>query len=83
MHKARRTFTVRAEWDPEARVWTVTEGDVPGLVAEADTVEKLADALGVLVPEPIERNAHLPDEPVRGSIPVSLIAQQGIAVRAG
>jgi hypothetical protein len=78
-----RTFTVRAEWDPEARVWSVTDSDVPGLVAEADSLEELADTLGALVPELIERNAHLLEEPMRGRKPITLIAHQEIAVSAG
>ena len=39
------TYTVHAEWDPEASVWVATSDDVPGLCAEAPTVEELPAAL--------------------------------------
>ncbi len=32
---------VRADWDPDAEVWTATSRDVPGLVAEAGSMETL------------------------------------------
>ena len=34
-------LVVKADWDSEAKVWTATSGDVPGLVAESPTIEKL------------------------------------------
>ena len=33
---------IRADWDPEARVWVATSDDVPGLATEADTLEALS-----------------------------------------
>ncbi len=47
---------VHAMWDDEARVWVATSEDVPGLVPEADTMEKLVDKLKVLIPELLEAN---------------------------
>ena len=44
-------LTVRAEWDSEAGVWVAESDDVPGLVTEADTLERLVERLRVLVPE--------------------------------
>jgi len=38
-------------WDGEAGVWVATSEDVPGLVAEADSIDALSDKLEVLVPE--------------------------------
>jgi hypothetical protein len=35
------TVIVTADWDPEAEVWTATSRDVPGLVAEASSLEVL------------------------------------------
>jgi len=72
-----RQFTVKAEWDAEAGVWYVAESDVPGLVAEADTLEELAKDLMVLVPEMLELNAHLLDEPIGvGAVPLHLVANK-------
>lgn len=68
-------LTVRAEWDPETAVWVAESDDVPGLVTEADTLERLVERLRVLVPElldlngaaqrraPIELVTRLPENP--------------------
>lgn len=55
----RREFHVEARWDDEARVWYVSETDVPGLVAEAATIPDLFQCLASRVPEMLELNAHL------------------------
>ena len=52
-------LTVRAEWDSEAGVWVAESDDVPGLVTEADTLERLVERLRVLVPELLELNSPL------------------------
>ena len=49
-------FNVRAFWDEEARVWVATSEEVPGLVTEADTMEKLVEKLKTLIPELLEVN---------------------------
>jgi hypothetical protein len=66
--KAERVYTVRGEWDAEAGVWTATSEDVPGLVAEADTVEKLIEEVMLLAPDLLELNCG-----VRGPAEVSLV----------
>ena len=50
------TIIVRAQWDAEASVYVATSDDVPGLVAEAETLQKLQEKLSVLVPELLELN---------------------------
>lgn len=55
------SYTVNAVWDPEASVWVATSEDVPGLVAEASSIEELSEKLKILVPELLELNKHLPD----------------------
>jgi predicted RNase H-like HicB family nuclease len=49
-------FTINVQWDDEAHVWYVQDSDVPGLVAEAPTVEALQSLLSVRVPELLELN---------------------------
>lgn len=49
-------LSVRAEWDPEARVWVATSDDVPGLVTEAASIGLLVEKLEVMVPELLELN---------------------------
>ena len=51
-----RPVRVTALWDTEARVWVAESADVPGLVAEADTVESLTTKLEQLIPELLEAN---------------------------
>ncbi|MFN2322043.1 MAG: DUF1902 domain-containing protein [Trueperaceae bacterium] len=51
-----RPVRVTAVWDPEARVRVAESADVPGLVAEADTVEGLTSRLEHLIPELLEAN---------------------------
>lgn len=45
-----------AQWDEDARVWVITSDDVPGLVGEAGTLERLSAKLEVLIPELLELN---------------------------
>ncbi|WP_325346450.1 DUF1902 domain-containing protein [Xylophilus sp.] len=47
---------VEAAWDSEAQVWTVTDSDVPGLVAEAPAISDLRIKLKELVPELLVAN---------------------------
>ncbi len=65
---AERTYTVRCAWDAEAGVWTATSEDVPGLVAEADTVDDLTREVKLLVPDLLELNCGL-----RGPVEVSVV----------
>ena len=50
------SLRLKAVYDDEARVWTVSD-DTLGLVAEADTVELLEYKLQELIPELVELNA--------------------------
>jgi predicted RNase H-like HicB family nuclease len=78
-----RTILVRAEWDPEAQVYVATSEDVPGLVAEAETVAKLTEKLEVLVPELLELNASPETEAERHwvDVPMMVLAEQVTKVR--
>lgn len=44
-------WTVRAEYDPEALVWWTADSDIPGLAADAPTLERLAEKVGSLLPD--------------------------------
>ena len=44
-------WTIRAEYDPEAHVWYAADGDVPGLAADAESLEALAAKAGSMLPE--------------------------------
>ena len=61
-------YNVQCAWDAEASVWIATSEDVPGLVAEADTLEKLTEEVKLLVPDLLELNCG-----IRGPAEVSLL----------
>jgi predicted RNase H-like HicB family nuclease len=68
-------YTVRCEWDPEARVWVATSDDVPGLATGADTLDELIEKLKVVIPELLDANGLLdPDQ--QGDIPFAIIAER-------
>ncbi len=49
----RKIYHVRAQWDPEAKVW-FSNSDVPGLVIETSTLAEFEALMRELVPEMIE-----------------------------
>lgn len=51
-----KPILVHALWDAEASVWVAESADVPGLVAEADSVDQLVEKLKILIPELLEAN---------------------------
>jgi len=51
-----RVLFIREEWDDETNVWIATSDDVPGLAAEADTLEGFSKKLERLVPELFTEN---------------------------
>lgn len=53
------TWTVRADYDSEARWWYVFDSDVPGLSTGADTLEALEAKLPEMILELLELNEHL------------------------
>jgi predicted RNase H-like HicB family nuclease len=55
------SIIVRAQWDPEARVWVATSEDVPGLVTEAETSEALFAKLDIMIPELLAGTAAMDD----------------------
>ena len=50
-------WTIRAEYDPEARVWWAADSDVPGLAADASTLELLAEKAGAMLNDLLEIHA--------------------------
>jgi predicted RNase H-like HicB family nuclease len=54
-----RTYEVEARWDSEAGVWVAESDDIPGLVAEAESMNALVEKVRVLVPELLELNGGL------------------------
>ncbi len=67
-----RTFEVMAHWDHEAGVWWAQSDDVPGLVAENETLEAMTSQLKQLVPELLRVNLGI----VEPTIQFRLIADR-------
>jgi len=51
-------FLVTVERDEEAQVYVATSDDVPGLVAEAPSLDVIKDKVLALVPELLKENAQ-------------------------
>lgn len=66
-----RSIIVKAEWDAVVEVWTATSEDIPGLVAESPSMEKLRPKVLLMIEELIELN-NLPF--ATGDIPVHFVA---------
>ena len=50
------SILVKAEWDDAVSVWVATSDDVPGLVAEASSLESLRPKLLGMIADLIELN---------------------------
>lgn len=74
-----QAITVTAFWDDEASVWVAQSEQVPGLVAEAETIEVLLSKLDVLIPELLELNQGVK----LNSIPVNLKAERSLVLSHG
>ena len=73
-----KTYYVRADWDEGAEVWFVSQSDVPGLVAEAETSEKLIALLNELIPELLELNGTEAGSEVQYSILLDSLKAQRV-----
>lgn len=52
-------WTIRADYDADARVWYVSDSEIPGLAADAETLEALAMKAGAMLPDLLEINGDL------------------------
>ena len=75
-----RSIVVRAIWDEEANVWVAESADVPGLVAEAATLDELSDILHTIIPELLDENAAVVSEGVT-EVPLYVMAEHLSKVR--
>ena len=71
------TLEIRAVWDDEANVWVADSNDMPGLIAEAATLESLVAKLETLIPELMKLNCR-----ITGAIPFHLVAEHTALAQA-
>ena len=50
-------WTLHAAYDPEERIWYTPDCDVPGLVTEGETLERLRERAAAVLPELLRDNA--------------------------
>ena len=50
-------WTLHAAYDPEAQIWYTLDCDVPGLVTEGETLERLRERAAAVLPELLDLNA--------------------------
>ena len=67
-----KPYFIHAEWDDEAEVWVAASDDVPGLVAESETIEALVLKLKLRVPELQEANGI----DAGGDVPFDLLTRR-------
>ena len=68
-------WTLHAAYDPEAHIWYTLDCDVPGLVTEGETLERLRDRAAAVMPELLELNAdHIDSERRAGPHSLRLVA---------
>lgn len=73
-------YLVTVDWDDEAKVYVATSDDVPGLVAEAPTLDAVRDKVLALIPELLHDNAHLVREPVSHGDLVRLCVESSFSI---
>lgn len=68
-------WTLHAAYDPEAAVWYTLDCDVPGLVTEGKTIERLRERAAAIMPELLELNVeHIAPERHDGPHSLRLVA---------
>ena len=72
-------FTVTVDHDEKEGVWFVQSSDVPGLHAEAPTLDELVDVIAELAPELVA--ANLPDMGFGASSTIPLRVQHVVNAR--
>ena len=49
-------YDIQLDWDDEAKVWLATSEDIPGLILEDESADKLIQRIILAAPEIIELN---------------------------
>ena len=62
-------WTIRADYDLDARVWWTTDSDIPGLAADGETLEVVAAKAGAMLPDLLAIHAAEIADPSRLAAP--------------
>ncbi|MBT8564030.1 DUF1902 domain-containing protein [Polynucleobacter paneuropaeus] len=74
----KQILLVYAEWDYEENVWIASSNDIPGFIAEAESIETLSTKLQSMVPELLLLNERKTDE----EIIIEIIARKYVKTQA-
>jgi len=62
--KKDEAIRIVAQWDDEAKVWWVSDSNLPGLCTEATTIDELVENLKEVIPALVsEQDESLPEVP--------------------
>jgi hypothetical protein len=75
-------IVVRAKFDPDVEVWFVESSDLPGVNAEAPTLEGLVKKLPAVVQDIFEATKGMGSAEIR-DVPIEVIAHAHIRLRLG
>lgn len=68
-------WTINAQYDPEAHVWYTIDGDMPGLLVDAESIDELARKASGMLLDLLEINADLfPSETLDGEHSIRVVA---------
>ncbi len=67
-------LNVNALWDEEAKVWVASSDDIPGLVTEAASLDKLLERIIAVAPELLADNVSSTD--VSKNLEMCIVANQ-------
>ena len=54
-----REYKVKASYDDDAKVWYVSDSELPGLCSEADTLDELIARVQLVAPDLVKCNSDL------------------------
>jgi predicted RNase H-like HicB family nuclease len=68
-------WTLHAAYDPDEKIWYTLDCDVPGLITEGETLERLRERAAAVLPELLADNAaHIPEDKRHGPHSLRLVA---------
>ena len=71
-------YLVFAEWCSSENIWIASSNDVPGFVAEADSIEALSTKLQSLVPELLLLNKRATED----QITIEIVARKFVKTQS-
>jgi hypothetical protein len=71
-------YLVFAEWCNSENIWIASSNDIPGFVAEADSIEALSTKLQSLVPELLLLN----NQATAGQIVIEIVARKFVKTQS-